>query len=154
MEANELRIGNYVNAPAYWLIRNGDNSLMVTKVETISKGWYSVKGKSKYDLCINHQFYETGSEWGPSIEIYCKPIPLDEIWLSKFGFHYTEQEWYYKEIEDNHLTINIKSKKTVIGSKNCVKEAWNININHCKYVHQLQNLYFALKGKELEIKEY
>ncbi len=55
-----------------------------------------------------------------------KPIPLTEEWLVKF--EQKDLDLFILEIEVN----------------------WNIKI---KYVHQLQNLYFALTGEELTIKE-
>lgn len=80
-------------------------------------------------------------------------IPLTKEWLNKFGFKYTEQGWYYIEFDKNYLTININDFKTCLGSKNCIKEAWNIFINECCYVSDLQNLFFALTGTELELKD-
>jgi hypothetical protein len=69
-----------------------------------------------------------------------KPIPLTEEWLLKFGFVY------------------LKGHGWVVG------DVFSFNINDSfeldwyeqaplKYVHQLQNLYFALTGKELTIKD-
>lgn len=80
-------------------------------------------------------------------------IPLTEKWLMYFGFHYTEQGWYYKEFGDNYLTINIKTYKTSLGSRKSIKEAWNIYLNECCFVNELQNLFFTLTGTELELKD-
>lgn len=74
-----------------------------------------------------------------------KPITLTEEWLVKFG-----QMWgnsdngryrMYYNLEDNHLY-------DYDNFANCNKISW-IKI---KYVHQLQNIYFALTGEELTIK--
>jgi len=80
-------------------------------------------------------------------ELGLNPIPLTEQWLIDFGFESTEISsniisWY------NHsMAINTYSKSKVDyywlrGYQNNVS-------NHIKYVHQLQNLYYALTGKEL-----
>lgn len=72
------------------------------------------------------------------------PIPLTEEWLLKFGF-------------DSHKS----SKELLFGSLICLERQMNelFIVNpfdkhqyKIDYVHQLQNLYFALTGEELEIK--
>lgn len=74
------------------------------------------------------------------------PIPLSEEWLVKFGFT-EKKKWFYKEnfllgylSTDDHLQAEWK-----FGG---VEGTWNLI--DIKYVHQLQNLYFALTGQELE----
>ena len=68
-----------------------------------------------------------------------KSIPLTEEWLLKFGF-----------------------KNNRLGLFDCVKVGDDIgyhiyfigkHLKEVQYVHQLQNLYFALTGYELEIKD-
>jgi hypothetical protein len=86
------------------------------------------------------------------------PIPLTKEWLAKFGFKYDKtgdlsimlnspdthlffvkaKEWFYPNILSEPEYSNM--------STSCV------GINRIQHVHQLQNLYFALTGKELEIK--
>lgn len=68
-------------------------------------------------------------------EIY--PILLTEEWLLKFGFQfrfiingdYRIKQWYFEDF--------------TLCSFNYY---YNLQIN---YIHQLQNLFFAIKGKEL-----
>jgi len=66
-----------------------------------------------------------------------KPISLTEEWLLRFGF------------EDNKLRLGVYDI--------CISPPNSAFYNGCgfpcKYVHQLQNLYFALTGDELTIKE-
>ena len=64
------------------------------------------------------------------------PIPLDEEWLLKFGLE--EDEPGYYEITKS-IAINIDNH--VYSGRH-----WVIEL---QYVHQLQNLYFALTFKEL-----
>jgi hypothetical protein len=80
-----------------------------------------------------------------------KPIPLTEEWLLKLGFKY--KEW------DNHFIIK---NGDYFNSIKKYDDGWRYNTDESeatcyylttiKYVHQLQNLYFALTGEELTIK--
>jgi hypothetical protein len=71
-----------------------------------------------------------------------KPIPLTEEWLLKFGFddlgYYGFGIGYfhilYIEDQKNNFQFPISNKYVRV-----------------KHVHQLQNLYFALTGEELEL---
>lgn len=74
---------------------------------------------------------------GCSIELrFAKPIPLTEEWLLKFGF------------EDDFLGFGIiRIFESDFGYK-IYKGHGCFDVN-CFYVHQLQNLYFALTQKEL-----
>ena len=75
---------------------------------------------------------------------YHKPIPLTEEWLLKFGFSTVGGEFYLQV--DNDLEIAIEFwDKTVYHNSHYISTV--------KYVHKLQNLYFALVGEELKIKE-
>lgn len=71
------------------------------------------------------------------------PIPLTKDWLLKFGFK-EGTSWYSKYEHPIAINISIKHGLTTVGAN----EEYEVE---CKYVHQLQNLYFALTGKELEI---
>lgn len=77
------------------------------------------------------------------------PIPLTEEWLLKFGFEYREHlnDWFIPMGEKN-LTILIWSRS---GTRGCNPNEYALFFHHCEYVHQLQNLYFALTGEELKI---
>lgn len=75
-----------------------------------------------------------------------KPIPLTEEWLYRFGFESTK-EGIFKLFKDN---------KTI-----CTVQEWDFgNFEYSQltvhgiyiyYVHQLQNLYFALTNQELTL---
>ena len=70
-------------------------------------------------------------------------IPLTEEWLLKFGFE-----------KDNELNfVKFSFKVHFWSNYNSYMYGWiggNIEI---KYVHQLQNIYFALTGQELTIQK-
>lgn len=74
-----------------------------------------------------------------------KPIPLTEEWLLKFGLDKGNKiidEYYY-------FNIDIKSNKAYINDGEGYEGADVLaKIN---YVHQLQNLYYALTGQELKM---
>ena len=77
-----------------------------------------------------------------------KPIQLTEEWLLRFGFGtgnklYSDflEHWYYKYHLDD-FEINLPSGSCSFKNT-CIK--------NIQYVHQLQNLYFALTGQELAI---
>ena len=77
--------------------------------------------------------------------VYIKPVPLTEEWFLKFGFkplgntfEFWENSIYSVEKEGNFWQVYYASNDRMV---------------QIKYVHQLQNLYFALTGKELTIKE-
>lgn len=78
---------------------------------------------------------------------HCVPIPLTEEWLKTFGFSDIGILKIRNEmIIDCVIDLNNKSSVFIdIAMRPIILE-------HIKYVHQLQNLYFALTGKELEIK--
>jgi hypothetical protein len=70
-----------------------------------------------------------------------KPIPLTEEWLLKFGFSIHE---------DGYITCPNGYQWILHLDNEFEFEALNIIV---VYVHQLQNLYFALTNKELTIKQ-
>lgn len=81
-----------------------------------------------------------------------KPIPLTEEWLLRFGFKndYKKENWigYFplmlKKCLQTHWTVRIIC--------NNVKDNFSTTAE-IKHVHQLQNLYFALTGEELTLKQ-
>ncbi len=95
------------------------------------------------------------SDWFPN-DIKFEPIPLTDEWLVKFGF---KIEIYTESIIATKLCNNNPdfSLLTMVGWKyfTFTTNVYNGNNEYCKdiiYVHQLQNLYFALTGEELTIK--
>lgn len=89
--------------------------------------------------------------WGQFYEdILPIPIPLTEKWLLDFGFSrhhedYSNNVIYIKNIVDND-EFEWGVYPNELGSGTQIK-----NRIPLKYVHQLQNLYFALTGHELII---
>lgn len=77
--------------------------------------------------------------------VIANPIPITPEWLQRFGFE-----------KINHRIEGVIYKKEWLKlTESCAGVDWrggHIQRERCKYVHQLQNLYFALTGEELEYK--
>lgn len=77
-----------------------------------------------------------------------EPIPLTEDWLLKFGFKKIGRAYklinFGKFIFHDYMGISFYPA----GLVNSL-----LRSDFLKYVHQLQNLYFALTGEELLIKD-
>ena len=132
MTANELRIGNLIIG----------TNVYEGKVLTFER----------FNSDLDVIFFSDGSKWdsGEFIEDI-KPIPLTEEWLLKFGFirhhsDYSNGIIYIKNVPDN-TEFEWGVYPNELGSGIQIK---NRILLH--YVHQLQNLYFALTGEELTFK--
>ena len=135
IQANELRIGNKV----YY------NGMIVTIQQILSD---SVMAYSIADMPDDEYSFS---------EI--NPIPLSPEILEKCGFKEVfTKDWYSIRINDESylysnprdgfgLTIENKDEET-----NTDIEELFIQLPHIKYLHQLQNLIFALCGEELKFK--
>ena len=74
-----------------------------------------------------------------------KPISLTEEWLIKFGFKKT---WFGYE----NISTGIEIEPLKKGDYTICINANEYHVGESfKYVHQLQNIYFALTNKELEL---
>jgi hypothetical protein len=121
MKATDLRIGNLFY---YRVVDQLDER----------KEWFEVSKIDASDLAILEE----------SLDYDYQPIPINEEWLLKFGFE-KQMMWTYAIdiIGNKKLIYYLGEKGWSIGSKN-YSDFSNLN-----YVHQLQNLYFALTGVEL-----
>jgi hypothetical protein len=124
MKVTELRIGNLVDQPN--------------------------EGVAKVTSILNNLQIRTETGY---VDKYCKSIPLTEEWLLKFGFKRNDNT----KVSDSFYWIMVGGSELHINPDNGV--VWihrneNIFNNPClvKHLHQLQNLYFALTGEELDIK--
>lgn len=130
MNARELRIGNYVNY---------DFDNMVYK-----------KGILRVDCDV---FTHIKSDGGM---LAISPIPLTQKFLKRLGFENVNNEsWFW------HIDFD-KSKETFkvfpLTAAGEPLGLWGIVgcpplIKKIEFVHQLQNLYFALTGEELILHE-
>ena len=80
----------------------------------------------------------------PESLIDISPIPLTEEWLVKLGFESEGNMWY----TTNNISYNTEDNRVVREQPGILGTIYNA-ITRVSYVHQLQNLYFVLTGKEL-----
>jgi hypothetical protein len=120
MKANELRIGNYYQYAS-------DYGITYAQVQEIKHNQFGLL--SDFD--------------GTNFEI-CKPIPLTEEWLLKFGFK--KDTW-----TNNDLIIGHWWNNDSILITDDFKLDGQEDMKPLQYVHQLQNLYFALTNEELTL---
>lgn len=137
MEANELRLGNLV-----------------------SYGVHDVKIKSIHTESVLKNKVTVYVEISEKLRNYClyieeiHPIPLTEEWLLKCGFENDYESRFRKCFvlvsTDMSFTYNLSKHEKELSRFDI--KGLGINLNCTKYVHQLQNLYFALTNEELIIK--
>lgn len=96
------------------------------------------------DVVVTPELIKDISDWGTSMLMtnppkpVFKPIPLTEEWLLMFGFNGWDIGHYTLALTNGNF-FHIDNESPI---------ARNV-----KYVHQLQNLYFALTGEELKLKD-
>jgi hypothetical protein len=91
--------------------------------------------------------------WGAP-RVWVKPIPITAEWLVKFGFenkgHGYSDNIYYKQQGWYNWAHIVTISDTGIVMKHGFMNQWS-ELKSLQYVHELQNLYFALTGEELTI---
>ena len=132
MENNELRIGNFVrlNNPKYHPENTGKNFM----VDSIKSDDVSLIDYENLPAIILYQYLK-----------YIEPIELTEEWLLKFG---AKWEGDYVFLEINKLIIRTHLPNMKPASIFAYFDG--IKIKQLKYVHELQNLYYAINGTELK----
>jgi hypothetical protein len=133
IKANELRIGNLVE-------------YKITDEFDERKEWWEV---SEIDADDIHWLSKVDTN-----DDDFRAIPLTEEWLLKFGFSTTDYKNGYIGIDHKVggiITDFVLTYPLVIGEfqKHFIWEDSKFKYNELKYVHQLQNLYFALTNEEL-----
>ncbi len=133
MKASELRIGNLVLDPVLGIVKVVD--ILSTNVIGVQTSHLKVnKVKSTKTFMVDVEDLQ--------------PIPLNEEKLLKFGWEQYHNTNHYFIGE---LTICYVNKN--LGFKIAYLDMVAIDSISIKYVHQLQNLYFALTGEELKLKQ-
>ena len=80
------------------------------------------------------------------IDFIIEPIPLTEEWLLRFGLCY---DTLYSEDSSNCLYYSKDQKVLHIMDSRDENYSYAVDV---QYVHQLQNLVFALTNEELKLK--
>ena len=78
--------------------------------------------------------------------VIAKPIPITPEWLERMGF--ISHRFYLEHQNENFEITNGKD-----GFQYCVNGCEYVVGKPFLYVHQLQNLIFALTGEEITIKD-
>lgn len=126
IQANELRIGN--------LIYINEVAREVSAIEPYG---------------VTFQYIDVHVDTGYAGFENITPITITEEWLLKAGFEYLDYGYFKRHTESQtNLDWNLETGLYLVNDNGEeLKE-----FDHIQYVHQLQNLYFALTGKELEFK--
>ena len=117
---------------------------MISSELRIGNYVYFEHGKGDFEL-LKFDF-----DMGWNME-YIIPIPLTKEWLVKFGFDFSIDTWYLKGVAIWETECCDAKGNEEIGFFYELRDVGMMDMN-IKYVHQLQNLYFALTGQELKIK--
>lgn len=141
MKASELRIRNLVF----------DNEGILSKINGFQPYSHSIRCDELEgcELLIDLHPQDGTIRKGFVTDINsCKPIPLTEEWLLKFGFkNHLDTIWIHWSKESGLFEISTRLPQGSYG-------LWINGTMGCfEYVHQLQNLFFALTGEELTIKD-
>jgi hypothetical protein len=130
IKANELRLGN-------WVYKNYSSPIF--DIDVVTYDTFKIMDE---DGWINRD-----------------TIPLTPKILESCGFIYSgltaNSEWFYKliSLQTNHM--NVTYELNLFTTDEIGKFGVNLEeqyFGYCKYLHHLQNLYFALTHNELEIK--
>ncbi|MCT3917528.1 hypothetical protein HZQ04_15815 [Elizabethkingia anophelis] len=143
MEGKELRIGNY-------LVFNSIYGCVTGIYISLDNGLPRLDGTLNKDIGY--------IEFGYGNVIHPKDIEFLDInneWLLKLGFlKDSDRDSYYIDIEDGYNKFDLMwfNSSIYLKSRYDMENLHTQMIPHIKYVHQLQNLFFTLSGKELTIK--
>ena len=144
MKASDLRVGNLI----YWNIPEKENIIHVVA---------GIRNKTPQTTPIS---------LGESIDDY-KPIQLTEEWLVRFGFNKEEIQiskghgfFYSMNYMDYKYSFSFAEFRGDWGFYHSYTDATDDKDNNrfdfiscgIKYVHQLQNLFYALTNTELQLK--
>lgn len=152
MKATELRIGNYITYPKYWK----DKPIRVTGISVIDRrddhsGIYEEFLHLLENDFLTSENFDSYIDYKQGVinPLNAQPIELTEELVKKLGFKLVWAGqgdgfvYGYGEL-CNAITIHSRNRNTFLYStfNSCEKQI--------KYVHELQNLFFALTGEELK----
>jgi len=134
MENNQFRLGNWVKP-------------------------INDSGKESFEgtvFCICGHLVSVWHNNNPYDFHLANPIDLTEEWFQKFGFDLIDNQYYSKHTQYGGLGITMKDHRPMALVVDESKPDGVLRIvigKQIKYVHELQNLYFALTGEELKIED-
>jgi len=152
MKIQDLRVSNYltVNPNSPWKELVGQ-TVEVTGLQCRNDKHFP---DSNFIIEFEYQSQVLAFSNFSQFDEFMSPIPLTEEWLVKFGFN---QKTYFDTDGCEYYEFKNGSFK-IYNSE--YSEEFHVDFNvsdgcsvHVKTVHQLQNLYFALTGEELTLKQ-
>lgn len=135
---NELRLGNKFRMIGGQMVQTVFEIIDNTDRNRIQ--FESAEHKEMYRVIVTCE--ENRNQYKP---FEMEPIPLDESWLLRFGFTRCTDNTSWHEFKS--LAVSASGAISIAH-----RNAWNNASTKVQYVHQLQNIYFALTGEELELK--
>jgi len=142
MKAQDLRIGNYVT-----LDEEDAGNAVLTLV-----------GIYLNDAIWVEWTWEDGSNDNTDCDLETiKGMPITEKWLSKFGFKKDNNGNYWIDLQTNYIELMLSGDYwyPVYAQvpEMSHEEEQRVSTNRIEFVHELQNLFFAFTGTELELKQ-
>ena len=126
MKAAELRIGNWIS---------------------------TIEGPVQVTAMSHEGLMATSIMTGGDLLGWAEPITITNEWLVKFGFEVDVlcRDVFYIPYQAGYLTVCTGNYEHTGFVKDKGDMVLYISFGDIKYVHQLQNLYFALTEKELTV---
>jgi hypothetical protein len=135
ISANELRIGNYADFEGKIVYITSINHLKEVKE------WYLEGWSDELNQRFGINFFDAN------------PIPLTPEWLERFGFR-KNRKFFAPPINEEYEEYSLNGYVFMEDINGYYfLSGYNWNTEHLKYVHQLQNLVFALSGEELTLQK-
>ena len=124
MKSNELRVGNYIQNDS------GIKCLASIHCDNTIRTFNEEKSDTIGCFFLSH----------------FEPIPLTKEWIDACGFKYNSYRHFFEHKSNRIIEYDSYKKKFIFYLVEYGD--WFMPI---EYVHELQNLYFALTGEELTI---
>lgn len=145
MKAQELRIGNYVKINNEVWYEFKDKPMQVTGISE-----YKDESFPNSQHTVNLKYFNLS--FG-QFEEFIDPIEITDEWLERFGFKMLNFDSYD---HDGYIILYLQCGffKFCLDLSNNFSTVEGKGLPVIKYVHQLQNLFFAITGHELHVAQH
>jgi hypothetical protein len=148
MEAKDLRLGN-------WILEDDG---ILCKITGFTPFDHSTRCDEEEGCLLLIDLYQADGSISKGWECdsnEVKPIELSEEWLLKFGFEKKQirEDLKHKMGDYAYLHPDIKFYSLIEDKDGYMLSKFETYICDIKYVHEFQNVIFALTGEELTINE-
>lgn len=129
MTQNELRIGNFVYAKTTTETFN-----VVSEIANggSSRGWYVMLENVNHGIWLEH-----------NDRFLIEGIELTEDWILRLGFK-KELDGFYRKDKSQLIEVFFHDNGILTTTQ-------SVCLNHIKYVHEIQNIFFSFFGLELQL---